>query len=179
MNIYYLDENPKIAARTICDQHLSKTITYAATILSTVCSIKGLRDDTMYLPTKSEHPCTVWASQTMANVEWLVEHAKELCRLYKLLTKESHNDETMIGTCWLMLCDPAHYDHKGFQEPALVISSGLYKEVFEEYKDDVTDLDIAVIAYCKYYVTVLKALGEKPGYKGRIPPQWLREAMTK
>lgn len=75
MNIFILDENPVLAAKMHCDQHVVKMILESAQILSTV--VRQQRGDEvaeelqLYNTTHKNHPCTKWAASAAANVDWL------------------------------------------------------------------------------------------------------------
>jgi hypothetical protein len=71
MNIFILDENPKLCAQYHCDKHVVKMILEHVQMLSTV-SGHG------YKPTHKNHPCTKWVAESLDNYFWLVELTTEL-----------------------------------------------------------------------------------------------------
>lgn len=82
MNIFFLDENPRLAAQYHVDKHVVKMILESAQILCTV--IDTLSDFTVpYKSTHVNHPCTVWARQSRANAMWLYALMMELNDEYK------------------------------------------------------------------------------------------------
>lgn len=80
MNIFVLDENPKIAAEYLCDKHTIKMSLETAQILCSVNHIKG--NAAPYRKTHVNHPCVIWAGQSKENYEWLIEHGIEICNQY-------------------------------------------------------------------------------------------------
>jgi hypothetical protein len=73
MNIFVLDEDPKIAAEYHCDQHVNKQILESAQMLSTAHHMLG--EPVRYKMTHQNHPCSVWVRQSQQNYNWLVELA--------------------------------------------------------------------------------------------------------
>lgn len=63
MNIFVLDENPRLAAQYHCDKHM-KMILESAQMLSTVLGGP-------YKPTHKNHPCTRWVAESRQNAAWL------------------------------------------------------------------------------------------------------------
>lgn len=80
MNVFWLDENPRLAARYHCDEHVSKLLLEAAQVLCTAARENGLDADFLYAPTHIDHPVTRWASESRANWLRLREHAEALNR---------------------------------------------------------------------------------------------------
>lgn len=94
MNIFILDKDPAIAAHMMCDKHVVKMILESAQILCTVADSKGFQ--VPYRPTHKRHPCTLWASQSMQNWNWLVEHALALCDEYSLRYNKVHKSYNVL-----------------------------------------------------------------------------------
>lgn len=69
MNIFYLDEDMEQCAQAHFDCHVIKMILESAQILCTVCSYHGVVAP--YRPTHKKHPCTIWASESLDNWQWL------------------------------------------------------------------------------------------------------------
>ena len=84
MNIFYTHPCPKQAARHLCMIHVNKMIIESAQMLS---AAHHTLDDSC-LPSLCklaypQHPCTVWVRSGALNYIWLLEHLKELGRIYK------------------------------------------------------------------------------------------------
>ena len=87
MNRFIVDEDPKIIAESLCDQHIVKMPLEEAQMLCTAlwhhapeyAEIWGL-----YKPVHQKHPCTLWAMHSRSNfmyayriyVAMLVEYTK-------------------------------------------------------------------------------------------------------
>ena len=72
MNIFVLDTDPRKAAQYLCDKHVVKmTLEYAQ-----ILSVYNQHKDGVYRPTHLKHPCVLWAGKSIANYQWLWDHAK-------------------------------------------------------------------------------------------------------
>ena len=94
MNIFVVDEDPKLAAKMLCDRHVSKMILETAQMLSSVADRYGY--PTLYKPTHKNHPCTIWAGDSYENWSWLIEHglALEGEKIYR--TGKGHSSAEVI-----------------------------------------------------------------------------------
>ena len=112
MNLFYLDENLDLCAEYHVDKHIVKMPLEVAQILCTAVwvdvhlgfvpralnksesdhlnslkkEIKHLppesRPLTPYLPMMYNHPCTIWANESLTNTWWLLKHGLALCAEY-------------------------------------------------------------------------------------------------
>ena len=74
MNIFYLHEEPAIAAAWHCDKHCVKMILETAQILSTAHHVldgENTEIEGLYRPAFVSHPSTVWARSGLENYKWL------------------------------------------------------------------------------------------------------------
>lgn len=71
MNIFFLDEDPHSAAAMLCDKHIGKMQLETAQMLSTACHVHKLAHPRLYKQTHTNHPSSVWARQSAANLRWL------------------------------------------------------------------------------------------------------------
>ncbi|MFC6798519.1 hypothetical protein [Haladaptatus sp. DYSN1] len=78
MNVFWLDEDPRKAARYHCDQHVNKMLLEAAQILSTTLRAHGHDEAFLYQPTHTGHPTVKWASHSRENWLRLYEFAGAL-----------------------------------------------------------------------------------------------------
>ncbi|MGJ3495275.1 hypothetical protein PsalN5692_03852 (plasmid) [Piscirickettsia salmonis] len=90
MNIFYLDHNIKKCAQYHCDTHVVKMILESTQILCTVLAKTGV--DTPYRPTHKNHPCTLWAEESLDNWLWLLDLTMALNSeyMYRFNRKTSH-----------------------------------------------------------------------------------------
>ncbi|SFC37261.1 hypothetical protein SAMN05444422_107250 [Halobiforma haloterrestris] len=78
MNVFWLDEEPRLAARYHCDQHVNKMLLEAAQVLCTAAREHGYDPEFLYGSTHVGHPVTRWAAESRANWLRLREHAAAL-----------------------------------------------------------------------------------------------------
>ena len=101
MNIFYLDEDPKIAAQMHCDKHCVKMILESAQLLSTAHreldpyrAFAGL-----YKSTHKNHPSTKWVRSSRDHYIWVYKLFANLCgeytkrygKIHKSWTKFKHH----------------------------------------------------------------------------------------
>ncbi len=104
MNIFVLDENPKLAASYMCDKHIPKMILECAQMLVAVAHRWGISPEDMpltksgtpYKVTHQNHPCTLWAGDSIDNWLWLCEHAFGLIAEYNMRYDKRHACDTVI-----------------------------------------------------------------------------------
>jgi hypothetical protein len=112
MNIFVLDSDPIKAARMMCDKHIqSKMIVESGQMLAYCFTPEQLeRPDcpkaATGLPRKQakrhrNHPCSKWVIESKANMEWLIEHALEMCneRMWRWSDSKEHFTRQFIEWC--------------------------------------------------------------------------------
>lgn len=103
MNIFFLHNDPVIAAQMQCDRHIVKMTIESAQMLSTAHRmldgiehfelnatgrrirrwyLEDARENVMYKAVHMNHPCTIWTRQNSANYLWHYEHFVALCDEY-------------------------------------------------------------------------------------------------
>ena len=150
MNIFVTDPSPTVSAQCLPDKHIVKMPLETCQMLAIVCSDKwghgyGVlhkKDGTPYKTDKGafrNHPCTVWANETIANARWLIKHGLALCEEYS-------NRYAKIHSCLHTL---AHVD-KLFPLDAVHTSklTPFTRAMPDEYKHD-TSID-TFTAYKNY-----------------------------
>jgi hypothetical protein len=151
MNIFILDENPDTAARQHCDKHVVKMILETAQMLCTAHWQSG--GVAPYKSTHKNHPCTIWARESVDNYKWLCDLGVSLCDEYTQRYGKVHKTQAIIE--WLVDNVPNIPD---------VPMTPFAQAMPDEYKSS-----SAVEAYRKYY------LGEKreiAAWKYSEKPQW-------
>ena len=104
MNIFYLDQHPKIAAEYHCDKHVVKMIIEYAQLLSTAHRIldgylyidktangrnikrwklHDPREPILYKASHINHPSAIWVRESLDHYQWLWNLAMELCQEYR------------------------------------------------------------------------------------------------
>ena len=73
MNIFVLDDYPKLCAMAHCDKHVVKMILETAQMISTIHHLVGGNDyDIPYKSTYVNHPCNRWLRDSIENYNWLI-----------------------------------------------------------------------------------------------------------
>lgn len=98
MNIFVLDNNPSTAANYLCDKHVVKMVLETAQILCTIANQQGLASP--YKTTHGNHPCTVWARESLNNWLWLVEHGSAIALEYTKRYGKVHKSQAVINWCF-------------------------------------------------------------------------------
>tara|TARA_B100001250_G_scaffold170495_1_gene146850 strand:+ start:630 stop:1091 length:462 start_codon:yes stop_codon:yes gene_type:complete len=151
VNIFVLHQNPQTAAEMMCDKHVVKMILETAQMMCTV--VASYDHDTPYRPTHSKHPCTIWAGQSRANWNWLVDHGMSLCEEYTKRYNKVHKSQRVIEWCAMT--------HIDLPERTL---TPFAQAMPPQYRND-----CPVTAYRDYYH------GEKAGFatwKTQAPDWW-------
>lgn len=134
MNIFYVDADPILSAKQLCDQHILKMQIESAQMLATAHWETG--GSAPYKKAHVNHPSTKWTRQSIQHYRWLVEHGLEICREF---TRRYGNDhKTRLVLEWLKENEPNIPD-TGFTEPPQCMP--------DEFKDKDT-----VKAYQRFYV---------------------------
>ena len=97
MNIFVLDQDPEKAAQYHCDKHVVKMILETAQIMSTVVISKLPKAaDVLYKPTHRNHPCTLWAGESLDNFLWLSALGLNLCEEFEYRYDKVHKSKAVI-----------------------------------------------------------------------------------
>ena len=118
MNIFYLSEDPKEAAKQMPDKHIVKMILESSQMLANayyvandIYTLKNLSYNKQVIIDKIfkdfpkekpyrisfiHHPCSKWILESLSNWKWLLEHSLELCRQYTLRYCKFHQSEVVL-----------------------------------------------------------------------------------
>jgi len=107
MNIFMLHGDPSIAAPMHCDKHVVKMCVEATQMLvsaakrhgATEAQLPRTKTGNVHRGGHANHPCTVWAGDSRANYEWLLEYGRALCREYTFRYGKEHACEAQIEVC--------------------------------------------------------------------------------
>ena len=131
MNIFALHNDPKEAARMMCDKHVIKMIIETAQILSCVLDKRYRKDcksetDTLqpserlglpqYPKAHAKHPCTLWAMESKANFNWLRKHLRELCWQYSVRYPNRNGSMKAHSLEWTAMVYDAQADYLEFDK---------------------------------------------------------------
>jgi hypothetical protein len=169
MNIFILDKSPILAAQFTCDKHCLKQVLESAQLLCTAHHILDKEKikigsvivgrsgelTTLYKPTHTNHPRSVWVRQSSANYKWLVEYALELCKEYTKRYGKTHKCQTLLNNL-------------SFNFPLNIPKNKLTE--FPQCMPEIYKNKDVVLAYRQYY------LGDKKRFarwkNGNIPKWW-------
>jgi len=159
MNIFVLDWDVEKCAQYHNDKHVVKMILETAQLLCGVHHMTDQANDQVpYRLSHKNHPCSIWARESLTNYLWLCELGLELCKEYTHRYGKRHKSLDVIEWC---IENKPRISDKGFTEPA--------KAMPEEYK-----VDSVVESYRNYYI------GEKAGFskwKNRDIPLWFEKSL--
>ena len=68
-----------------------------AQMMCTVVASYG--HETPYRPTHKKHPCTLWAGQSRANWNWLIDHGMAMSEEYTKRYGRVHKSQSVIEWC--------------------------------------------------------------------------------
>jgi hypothetical protein len=154
MNIFVLDQNPKLAAQMLFDKHVVKMALETAQILSTI-------NNGPYRKTHEKHPCVIWAGSFKLNYRWLCDHGIAICKEYTYRFGKIHKCQDVIE----FLYDSDIYRNN--------IPSG--GSAFVQCMPEVFKHHYAEIAYRNYYRFKARELGIDKWTK-RGQPEWWNNA---
>ena len=90
MNIFVLDEEPRVAAEYHCDNHSVKMVLEMAQMLSTAHRFYNATDPRFYKQTHPNHPCSIWVRESKENYLWAYELFKALSWQYTIRYGKTH-----------------------------------------------------------------------------------------
>jgi hypothetical protein len=154
MNIFVLDWDVKKCAMYHNDKHVVKMILETAQLLCGVHhTTESPTENVPYKLSHKNHPCSIWARESMDNYLWLCELGMELCAEYTFRYGKRHKSQQVIEWC---IDNHPNIPEEGFTTPA--------KAMPDQYK-----VEDVVQSYRNYY------LGEKKSFcnwKNRSIPSW-------
>jgi hypothetical protein len=94
MNIFYIDSDPKIAARQLVDDHIRKMQIESAQMLCTTFHHYGI--EAPYKKAHYNHPSTKWVRESMSHVKWLLDHGLEICDEFVIRYGKEHATKKVL-----------------------------------------------------------------------------------
>lgn len=160
MNIFFVDQCPETAARSLCDKHVVKMPLESAQMLSTAHRL--IDGDTyadrigLYKAAYQNHPCTVWCRASRDNYRWLFIHFRALLREYQERYGKEHACSALIGGLAVI---PAGIKDTDLTPPP------------QAMPDDVRVPGDVISAYRNYYLIHKSRIAEWKRMPQRMP-QW-------
>jgi hypothetical protein len=176
LNIFYVDTDPVVSARSLVDKHVVKMILETAQLLSTTHRLldgrqvpgksktgrnvkryvlDDHRDDVIYQATHVNHPSAVWTRTSVENYLWLVEHYYGLLEEYQYRYGKVH-------ACYRIAYDLQSPPKNLTDYDMTVMPCAMDKQYI--ISDD------PVINYRNYYIRGKQHLH---AWTKRQPPEWI------
>jgi hypothetical protein len=154
MNIFFLDENPYLAAQYLCDKHLSKMQLESAQLISTAVHLiaPGLAQSEfpLYKPTHKNHPSAVWMRENDKNFWWFLCHCYGMNQEWLKRGHKPHRSFTRITQVygrklWFLLpeadslspipfCGPDEVRATCPKHNNLTVTVQLYRKYYSQHK---------------------------------------------
>jgi hypothetical protein len=113
VNRFILHPDPLVAAQMHCDKHVLKMVIEEAQMLSTVHRQHGYDGDVLYRATHKNHPCTVWAGESVSNYRWAWRLFAALCAEYRHRYGKTHGSARLLPA---LACPPPFLSSRGFTD---------------------------------------------------------------
>jgi len=115
MNIFYLHEDPNLAASYVYDKHKVKMILESAQMLCTAHHAFNNGDNVPYRKVHLNHPSSIWVRENTHHYYWLYQHMLALGNEY---TKRYNKIHLTITKCAeALLHPPSGMPTKKFEQP--------------------------------------------------------------
>ena len=140
MNIFYLDEDPEVAAIVQYNKHVVKMILESAQMLCTAHHCYGDREQKENVPYKQahlNHPSTIWTRRSKSTYMWLYNHMIALGDEYKKRYGKTHLSITKCKD--FLAIPPRHIQGDDWCQPPQAMP--------DEYKTE-----CSIQAYWNYYI---------------------------
>jgi len=157
MNIFYINEDPIIAARELADDHVRKMQIESAQMCCTAHWETG--NEAPYKRAHKNHPSTIWTRQSIQHYNWLVKHGLEICEEFKKRYGKEHATKKVLEWCQN---NKPNIPDNGFIAPP-------------QCMDDIYKSDNALESYRKFYIEE-KIKNKQLGYN-KTPnskPEWIK-----
>lgn len=173
MNIFYLSHKPSRCARWHCDKHVVKMILETAQLLytahwslgvpdfSTAPFRKGLPQRGYQSIKNKNHPCAIWARESLEHYMWLCMFGAYLCQEYQHRFGEKKQHSCQEHIYWLTVHPPSTLKSAGWRQPPQAMPP-------EFQRSD------SIAAYRAYYIGGKAKLLQ---YSKRNHPHWLSQGL--
>ena len=167
MNIFVLDESPKISAQMMLDKHVVKMPTESMQMMSTILTHYDLPSP--FYPVMLNHPCTIWARESKQNFQWLRAHCLALCKEYTVRYGKRHKGEWILehfADTWVKLENEILPD-KGLTPFAIAISDHMNCRQIDGF-DELSPIEKYRLYYIHDKNHIAEWKTEKPDWYGDI-----------
>jgi hypothetical protein len=178
MNVFYLDNNPAIAAKYHCDRHVVKMIIEYAQLMSTAHRVldgnvyidktangrnikrwrlPDTREDILYKASHINHPSGVWCRSSSENYKWLFELFRNLCGEFTMRYHKIHKTQELTD---ILIKAPMNIPDHNFYEPPPAMPE--YCKISNN----------SIASYRKYYIEEKNRFAT---WKSQIPDWYLEK----
>jgi len=154
MNIFFLHLDPETCAKMHVDKHVIKMILESVQLLCSVHHMTGSEYIPPYKLSHKNHPCSIWARESISNYIWLIKLTKELCKEYTYRYGKVYKSEQYLEG---LLNNLPPIEDIGFTEP---------RKAMPEYCKEKD----AIWSYRNYYYYEKKRMHS---WKKRDIPEWI------
>jgi hypothetical protein len=155
MNIFYINENPIIAAQELADDHIRKMQIESAQMCCTAHWETG--SEAPYKRAHWNHPSTKWTRESIQHYNWLVEHGLEICSEFTKRYGKLHKTQSVLE--WLKQNKPNIPDN-GFAPPPQCMP--------EEFR-----MENTIEAYKNFYINDKIKIKKLTYNKLNNKPEWI------
>jgi hypothetical protein len=184
IQIYFVDNDPKLAAQALVDEHIPTQIRNSAQIL---CNAHRVLDGIRYcLMDEREHifykarnlkdPWSIWCKESLENYFWIEEYLYDLLDEYKNRFKKPHkilsSKKQPVGMSYFLQSPPFNLKDGEWTNPPLTIPNcykSLELEVFDGYS-----LQNIINSYRCFYILSAQYIRPFEVGKHYNPPDWLK-----
>ena len=166
VNIFYLDEDPVIAAKMQCNKHVVKMSCETAQLL---CSAFN-PGEAPYLRSHYNHQHAIWARESRDNYRWLLIHGLALCKEYTERYGKIHASEKVIKWCFRNVYR-IDFPKEGLTTPPYAISPDMNCRTLISEFDSLSRVE----QYHLYYIMDKSHFAVWP--EGKMPQWYLEGAL--
>jgi len=160
MNIFAVDPDPIVSAKSLVDRHVVKMILESVQLMCVAHAVHGPVPEGVWDSLGwRHHPCAKWTAASLSNYRWLLAHAEGLCAEYRHRYGRTHKLESDGMLERLAAAPPI---------------SDIGPTPFAEATGDIHDGE-PVATYRRYYIEHKSHLMV---WTRREPPDWIRAAMA-
>jgi len=194
MNIFALSECPVESAQQVVDKHVVKMPTESCQMLHTnmlhfmfleefrreptLRELKAFYNENSDLhflmkPAMLNHPSTIWARQSLPNMNWLLRHSLALCEEYTYRYRKVHGSQRRIQEAveWSYFCNAELFPSMHFTPPTIAMFDAYRLDRSNYFVENprASEWDFVIASYRNYYI---KAKYKFATWKGREAPSW-------
>lgn len=166
MNIFTLSEDPFVAAKMLCNKHISRMPLESMGMLMYAFPENSTPVDNSYKGRHYKHPASIWARHSAENFKWLLNHAIEQCIEYTKRYKRTHDSEKHI--VWIL----NHWGEYMFNSVELTP----FARCFSTYKELLdSTIPNTIEAYREFYKLDKENFAKWPSLDA-IPHWWIEKS---